>query len=74
MSQTRICCPACGYPQCWCQCKGKGLQMQTYTFHRAEGFYIMEFPTDEVARVNALCNEGTLRVVNVITKAEIYSA
>ena len=38
-----------------------------YTFHRKEGFYILELESDEDASANAKCNEGTLMVVNVLT-------
>ena len=43
-----------------------------YTFHRKEGFYILEFSSDEEALANAECNPGTLEVVNEFTHKIIF--
>ncbi len=36
--------------------------MTTYLFHRAEGFYPIELENHAIARKNAECNPGTLKV------------
>ena len=43
-----------------------------YTFHREEGFYILELSSDEEAIANAECNPGTLKVMNEITGKIVY--
>ena len=45
---------------------------QVYTFHRSEGFYPLALNDDEQARANALCNPGTIKVVNEITGAVVW--
>ena len=47
--------------------------MSVYTFHRKEGFYSLEFSSDEEAKANGLCNPGTLEVVNEFTKEIIFT-
>ena len=44
-----------------------------YTFHRKEGFYPLVLQSDEEARANAICNPGTIRVVNEINQAVVFS-
>jgi len=43
-----------------------------YTFHRKDGFYPLELSSDEEAIENALCNPGTLLVINENTSITIY--
>lgn len=44
-----------------------------YTFHRKDGFYPLMLGSDDEARGNAECNPGTVRVVNEITKDEVWN-
>jgi hypothetical protein len=37
--------------------------MATYTFHRADRFYVIDLVDDDDARQNAECNPGTLKVI-----------
>ena len=37
----------------------------TYIFHRAEGFYMLDLPSDEEAIANARCNLGTINVEDI---------
>lgn len=43
-----------------------------YTFHRADGFYVLQFGSDDEAKDNGECNPGTLRVVNELTQDVVY--
>ena len=43
-----------------------------YTFHRKEGFYLLELKSDEEAIENAKCNPGALKVINEITGKIVY--
>jgi hypothetical protein len=50
-----------------------------YTFHRKDcaffnGFYPLELESDSEAIANAIRNPGTLRVVNEVTKKEVFKA
>jgi hypothetical protein len=45
-----------------------------YTFHRKDGFYPLELESDSEAIANAISNPGTLRVVNEVTKKEVFKA
>jgi hypothetical protein len=45
-----------------------------YTFHRQDGFYILEFDDDKEAILNGLCNPGTLKIVNEITREVIFNS
>lgn len=44
-----------------------------YTFHRADGFYPITLQDDDDARANALCNPGTLKVVNELTGEIVWN-
>lgn len=47
--------------------------MNLYTFHRASGWYPLDLSSDEEAIRNALCNPGTITVVNEVTGKIVWS-
>lgn len=47
--------------------------MNIYTFHRKEGFYPIELPSDEEALRNVRCNPGTIIVVNMTTGKTVFN-
>jgi hypothetical protein len=47
--------------------------MTPYTFHRASGWHPLDLPSDEEAIRNALCNPGTVSVVNEVTGKVVWS-
>jgi len=44
----------------------------TYTFHRADGFYVIHFPDDVAALAQVKENPETLMIVNQSTQTKIY--
>jgi hypothetical protein len=38
-----------------------------YTFHRQDGFYVLELEDDDAAITNGICNPGTIKIINEIT-------
>ena len=48
------------------------METMLYTFHRKEGWSPFVFKNDEEAIKSAKLNQGTLSVVNWITKETIY--
>lgn len=44
-----------------------------YSFHRKTGFYPLILQSDEEAIENAICNPGTIRVVNEITQVVVFT-
>ena len=43
-----------------------------YTFHRKEGFYPLILQSDEEAIENAVCNPGTIKVVNECSMKTVF--
>lgn len=43
-----------------------------YTFHRKDGFYSLVLSNDIEAKANAMCNPGTIKVVNECTLGVVF--
>lgn len=48
-------------------------EVRTFLFQRKEGWYMVDLPRDTVED-NALCNPGTIRVVDAITLEIVWEA
>jgi hypothetical protein len=46
--------------------------MIPYTFHRQDGFYVLELEDDDAAITNGICNPGTIKIINEITHKVIW--
>lgn len=44
-----------------------------YSFHRADGFCVLEFKSDAEAKRNGECNPGTLQVINELTGETVFT-
>ncbi len=51
---------------------GSANRWPVYIFHRKDGWYPLELPSDSGACENAECNPGTVRVVNAVTGKQVW--